>query len=180
MHDSAVVQTTISCNDSLMASIPYMQQGTELNVDMAAAGTRSHRRAKTHTVLEKPFFGVLYLMMHTTHTLYQHTTSHANTCLVLIKVGYSMRRQCRLEKGCDTVAVYWQQKSFLNSCLCFWLISGQNSSSVLERGMWGAFMRETWLLYHHNRVPDGKTDRKQLTVWEMTESKGEKAKVSIR
>lgn len=37
-------------------------------------------------------------------------------------------------------------------------------------------MRETWLLLHHHRVPDRKTDRKQLTVWEMTESKGEKAK----
>lgn len=24
-------------------------------------------------------------------------------------------------------------------------------------------MRETWLLYHHNRVPDGQTDRKQKT-----------------
>lgn len=50
VNTGAVVQTAVrthSCNGTLMASLIYAAR-KDLNVDMAA-GTRSHRRAKTHT-----------------------------------------------------------------------------------------------------------------------------------
>lgn len=154
VNTGAVVQTAISThsyNDTLMAPLICSEKRSERWYGFWHTLTQACK--DTHSA--QTLLNVSYLMMHTTHTLYRHTTSHANTCIVLIKVGYHMCLQVRLEQGvwcwCNLLAVEVISKQLS----VFWLISGQNRSALLERGMWEAFMRETWLLYHHNRVPDG-------------------------
>lgn len=126
----------------------------------------AHTRVQGHTQCPDSF-QFAYLMMHTTHTLYQHTTSHAN-------IHVYVHTMCASMLGRSSGVIQYTGRRVISKQLSvFWLISGQNSSEYLRGGMREAFMGETWSarrVHRQKATHRLRNDRKQ----------GRKSKVSIR